>query len=95
MEDTTAEAVKGQLDRALSAVGRNVGIAFGVDLFDAFKSRGWIELKRFSGILGTSFGGTKLPAYGTHYAFRTWDLRENEFKVGIEVAPKAKSAQPT
>jgi hypothetical protein len=83
MDDQTANAIKVQLDNELAKVGPNVGIAFGFDLLNAFKDRGWITLKAF-GVLGTSFGATKLPSYGSHYTFPTWDLPENEFKVGTD-----------
>jgi hypothetical protein len=81
MDDQTAKATKARLDEDLTQVGPNVGIAFGFGLLGAFKDRGWITMKTF-GVLGTSFGATKLPCYGSHYAFPTWDLPENEFKVG-------------
>jgi hypothetical protein len=83
MDDQTASAIKAQLDEELRKVGPNVGIAFGFELLGAFKDRGWITLKVF-GALGTNFGATKLPSYESHYAFPTWDLPENEFKVGTD-----------
>ncbi|MGJ4882902.1 hypothetical protein [Bradyrhizobium sp. HKCCYLRH3097] len=86
MDDELATKVKEQLDAQLANAAPNVGIAFGLDLFDAFRDRKWITLNTF-GALGTSFGATKLPAYGSHYAFPTWDLPENEFKVGEEQDP--------
>ena len=56
-------------------------IRFELDLFRAFKDRGWITLKSF-GPLAAPFGATKLPAYDTHLAIATWDLPENGYQVG-------------
>lgn len=84
MDDQVASAAKARLDDQLKTVGPNVGIAFGLDLFDAFRSRGWIKLETGS-ILGTGFMAIKLPAYGkTHYAFSTWDIPEDGFFVGSD-----------
>jgi hypothetical protein len=81
MDDGAVDNIKTQLDKELESVDPNHGIAFSEELFAAFRQRRWIELKVF-GILGTSFGGTKLPAYGSHYAFPTWDLKDGNYKVG-------------
>lgn len=83
MDDALVTKIKERLDNELTKLGPNVGIAFGLELFDAFRDRGWITLQTF-GVLGTSFGATKLPAYGSHFAFPTWDLPETEFKIGTD-----------
>lgn len=83
MDDAIANAIKERLDKDLAKAGPNVGIAFGLDLFNAFRDRQWIDLKTF-GVLGTNFGSTKLPAYGAHFALDTWDLGEHEYKVGTD-----------
>jgi len=84
MDDSSAEAIKINLDRQLAAVGDQVGIAFGTKIFDDFRRRGWITLETF-GILGTTLFATKLPAHQkTHYVFATWDIPEYDFKVGSD-----------
>jgi hypothetical protein len=71
MDDAMANDIKAQLDLELSKLRPDVGIAFGLELFDAFKDRNWIGLNKFS-VLGTGFAATLLPCYGSHYAFPTW-----------------------
>ena len=83
MDDAIANDIKSQIDQELLKVGPEVGIAFGLDLFDAFKDRKWIGLNTFS-VLGTGFAATKLPCYGSHYAFPTWGLPEKGYKVGSD-----------
>ena len=86
MDDAAAQAIKSDLDRALTEVGPNVGIAFGTELFAEFRKRGWLTLETF-GVLGTTFLATKLPAYSrTHHAFATWDVPDLEFRVGKDDA---------
>jgi hypothetical protein len=76
------EAMKAELDKQLQSAAPNVGVAFGVELFDEFRRRGWFTLEDF-GVLGTSIFSGKLPAYRrTHFAFQSWDLSELEFRVG-------------
>jgi hypothetical protein len=81
MDDQLASAIKAKLDKELAGTNPDVGIRFEVDLFRAFKDRGWITLKSF-GPLAAPFGATKLPAYDTHLAIATWDLPENGYQVG-------------
>jgi len=81
MDERTAKGIKARLDDELSKVGPNVGIAFGFKLFGVFRELGWLTLHKF-GVLGTRFASLKLPAYRSHFAFTTWDIPENEFKVG-------------
>lgn len=76
------EAIKAELDRQLVGTPPNVGIAFGVELFDEFRKRSWFTLENFS-VLGTSSFSEKLPAYKrSHFVFPSWDLDDLEFKVG-------------
>ena len=81
MNDQLANAIKAKLDKELAGTEPNVGIRFELDLFRAFKDRGWITLDSF-GPLGAIFGGTKLPAYDTHLAIATWDLPKNGYELG-------------
>jgi hypothetical protein len=82
MDKAVVDAKKAALDQALLGVGSNVGIAFGVILFEEFVRREWITLETF-GVVGSSLWNTKLPAYDrTHYAFWNWGLPEHEFMVG-------------
>jgi hypothetical protein len=81
MDDKTVEARKAELDNELTKTGQHVGIALGLELFGAFKDRGWLTLGKF-GVLGTELAATKLPAYGSHYVFATWDLADDQFRVG-------------
>jgi hypothetical protein len=82
MDDATISAKRDSLDQALETAGPNVGIAFGLDLFKAFRERGWLTLETF-GASGTTLFAERLPAYQqTHYVFATWDLGDWDFKVG-------------
>jgi hypothetical protein len=81
MDDQLANSIKTKLDEELAGADLSVGIRFELDLFRAFKDRGWITLKSF-GPLEEPFGATKLPAYGTHLAIATWDLPENGYQLG-------------
>lgn len=77
------ETMKAELDKQLAGVSPNVGIAFGIELFEEFRRRGWFTLESF-GVLGTSLFSEKLPAYkSTHFVFLSWDLKDLEFKVGV------------
>jgi hypothetical protein len=86
MDDAVANEIKAKLDAELAGRPDNVGIAFGLDPFYEFRDRGWLTLEKF-GALGTSLFEARVPAYGrTHYAFPTWDIPENEFRVGRSTA---------
>lgn len=75
------EAVKASLDAQLLGRGRNVGIALGVELFKAFRERGWIRLAH-AGVLGLPWKALDGPAYGSHFAFPSFDVPEDGFRVG-------------
>jgi hypothetical protein len=82
MDDILATAKKVELDAALATVGRDVGILFGVGLFEAFRVRNWITVEYFTAV-GTTHFGDKVPAYErTHFAFPTWNIPDLEFRVG-------------
>lgn len=81
MDDTKAASTKQQLDAALEKVGPHVGILFELDVFDAFVDRKWITLREMK-ILGLFGNPVKLPTYGSHAAFRVWDIPPPGFKVG-------------
>ena len=83
MDDLMATTKKEELDRALDAAAPNVGIAFGIELYDAFRVRGWFTLERFSGLSGLTSFGQVVPAYRrTHYVFPSWGIADTEFAVG-------------
>ncbi|QTD45553.1 hypothetical protein [Ottowia testudinis] len=78
----TFDILKADLDRHLSTVDANVGIAFGEELFAEFKRRDWFTLETF-GLLGTSLFSIQVPAYEkTRFVFPSWDIGALEFKVG-------------
>ena len=82
MTDQEVMAAKAELDAALGVAGDNVGIAFGIDLFEAFKSRQWFTLETFSA-LGIGAFPMKLPAYDkSHFVFPSWDVDAGTFQVG-------------
>jgi hypothetical protein len=71
-----------ELDNQLKSAGINVGIAFGIQLFEDFRSRGWFTIEDFSP-WGTGIFPVKVPAYQkTHFVFPTWDLPVDGFVVG-------------
>lgn len=76
------ENLKAALDKELQNTSDNVGIAFGTELFNEFKNRGWFTLETFS-VLGTTLFSEQLPAYNkTHFVFSSWGINDLEFKVG-------------
>jgi hypothetical protein len=76
------DQIKAALDKQLESASPNVGIAFGVELFNEFKKREWFTLETF-GALGSLFGAHQVPAYNkTHFVFQTWNIEDLEFKVG-------------
>lgn len=76
------ETIKAQLDKQLDGAGANVGIAFGVELFEEFRTRGWFSLELFSA-LGTMLFAEQVPAYKkTHFVFPSWGIQSLEFRVG-------------
>ncbi len=76
------EKIRQELDQQLGSAPPNVGIAFGTELFNEFKQRGWLTLETF-GVFGTTLFAGKVPAYGkTHFAFPTWGIQVLEFRVG-------------
>jgi len=78
----TFEIIKLELDKQLEVAVPNVGIAFGVELFDEFRKRGWFTLEVF-GTLGTTLFAERVPAYDkTHFAFPSWGISDREFIVG-------------
>lgn len=82
MDNEKALEAKSSLDEALKHVDANLGIVFGVRLFDEFRERGWLTLETFSW-LGTQFFAETVPAYDrTHFASPNWDVPEWEFRVG-------------
>jgi hypothetical protein len=82
MDDAVAKAKKSELDKELMAVGPNVGVAFGAELFNEFVNQGWITLETF-GALGSTVWSMKLPAYAkTHYAIWHWGVPGYGFVVG-------------
>src|SRR5574338_956212 len=86
VDDVTANAKKAELDRALTNPGSNVGIAFGLALFNEFHRRGWFSLEMF-GALGTTLFEMELPAYGrTHHVFQTWGVPDLEFRIGKDAS---------
>ena len=92
MDDTIAAEKRAALDAALSGVPANVGIAFGMVIFNEFARRNWFTLENF-GVFGTQLFGSKVPAYNrTHFVFATWDVDDENFKVGS--APLTLSATP-
>jgi hypothetical protein len=85
MNDADAQQAKGKLDAALARMAPTVGIAFGPDLFDEFRQRGWLTLEQLS-VLGTTIFKSGLPAYDhTHFAFMSWDVPDSDFRVGAPV----------
>ena len=82
MNDQQILSIKSELDDELKSADPKVGIAFGMELFNAFQQKGWFTLEDF-GWLGTPLFSECLPAYGrSHYAFPNWDLPDFEFRVG-------------
>ena len=81
MEDAVAEAIKGQLDKELEFVDKNVGIAFGDELFAKFAERGWIAPADAT-LLGMVELPFKMTAYGTHYAFVSSPVKPTSYLVG-------------
>jgi hypothetical protein len=82
MDDATAQAKRDALNTALEGAQPDVGIAFGLTLFDEFVKREWFTLETF-GALGTTLLSSKVPTYDrTHYVFATSDVDEEDFKVG-------------
>lgn len=76
------ETKRADLERELHGADPNVGIAFGVDLFEEFRQRGWFTLETF-GALGTSLFSTQVPTFDkTHFVFPSWGIPANEFQVG-------------
>lgn len=73
---------KAELDKLLENAPANVGIAFGTELFNEFRNRGWFTLETF-GALGTTLFAELVPAYKkTHFVFPSWGIQEAEFKIG-------------
>lgn len=71
------ETIKEQLDREL-AQRPGVGIAFGLDLFEEFAKRGWIELHN-PNVWPFNF---PMPFYQkTHYAFALWTLPDLAYQL--------------
>ena len=52
-----------------------------MELFKEFRKRGWIKLAHAS-VLGLPWTALDSPAYGTHFAFPSFDVSEDGFKVG-------------
>jgi hypothetical protein len=76
------ETKKAELDKQLEGAPQNVGIAFGTELFNEFRKRGWFTLEVF-GALGTTLFAGQVPTYKkTHFAFLSWGIKEREFEVG-------------
>jgi hypothetical protein len=80
MDEAEAVRIKNQLDAELLRAGPNVGIAFGIELFEEFDERRWLTLETFGAF---ALFPARMPAYArTHCALRTWDLANREFRVG-------------
>jgi hypothetical protein len=80
MDDADVVRIKNQLDAELQSAGPNVGIAFGIELFEEFDERRWLTLETFG---ASALFPARMPAYAyTHCALRTWDLANREFRVG-------------
>jgi hypothetical protein len=80
MDEADVVRIKNQLDAELQSAGPNVGIAFGIELFEEFDKRHWLTLETFE---TSAFFPARMPAYArTHCALRTWDLANREFRVG-------------
>jgi hypothetical protein len=78
------EAKKQQLDERLKHVGPNVGIAFGIELFDEFKRRNWFTVETF-GAVGSMLFAAPVPAYQkSHFVFPSWGVAPGDFEVGRE-----------
>ena len=76
------DQIKAALDKQLESASPNVGITFGVELFNEFRARGWLTLETF-GVAGSMFCAHQVPAYNkTHFVFQTWGIQDREFKVG-------------
>jgi len=76
------EEKKAELDKQLQSASPNVGIAFGTELFNEFRSRSWFTLETF-GVLGTTQFAGQVPAYQkTHFVFQSWGIQDFEFSVG-------------
>lgn len=76
------EQIKAELEKQLAGASPSVGIAFGTELFNEFRKRGWFTLEVF-GVLGTTLFAERLPAYNkSHFVFPSWDIQDLEFKVG-------------
>ena len=80
MDEADVVRIKDQLDAELQSAGPNVGIAFGIELFEEFDERRWLTLETFG---ASALFPARMPAYArTHCALRTWDLANREFRVG-------------
>lgn len=76
------DLIKAELDKQLAGASPSAGIAFGTELFNEFRKRGWFTLEVFS-VLGTSLFPDRVPAYNkTHFVFPSWGIQDVEFKVG-------------
>ena len=85
MDDATANDIKASLDSALLPFGPNIGIGFGLDLFNEFRKRSWFTLEVSGPLKATIYAG-KVPMYGhTHFAFASWGIPEMEYEIGKDV----------
>ncbi len=88
VEANPLDAIRQQLDDELAGRDANVGIAFGAELFEQFRSNGWFTLETM-GVVGSFFLGARLPAYRrTHFVFQTWDIAPGEYRIGGNNLPK-------
>lgn len=78
------DLIRADLDVQLHNLSPNVGIAFGSELFNEFRNRGWFTLEKF-GVLGTTLFTDQLllPAYQrSHCVFLSWAIDDLKFQVG-------------
>jgi hypothetical protein len=81
MDGEILAGIRGLLDAELKKAAPVVGVAFGTVLFAEFQKRGWFTLETF-GVGGTGLFAARAPAYQGHFAYLTWDIAEDAYKVG-------------
>ena len=81
MDSEALNRIKAELDNALKGVRPWMGILFGEELFNEFRTRGWITLETFG--LSTFGFDDPMPAYDkTHFASATWGIPDYEYRIG-------------
>ncbi len=83
MNEESLFKAKSALDEELKGKKPRTAVAFGAELFQEFRRRGWITLDKFD---LEPFGfKDPMPTYdSTHYAFLNWGLPDYEYRVGSD-----------